>query len=194
MVITSRMALELRWVRPNRSYAESGKMIRSILTTATVGVWRLRFPQRTTGQKALKQLEASGQIRRVGVGIASRPFRYFLADKQALQAQALRTYRESEEAEASQRSAASDLTRSRHNNGWAASSPEDLPSPRHRVRFLLRAARHEHAGREDGVTVLGAVAELERHQACNQPLREELNDSRFEVVHRSCNLYAAAGF
>jgi hypothetical protein len=25
-------------------------------------------------------------------------------------------------------------------------------------------------------------------------LRQELNDSRFEVVHRACNLYAAAGF
>ena len=26
------------------------------------------------------------------------------------------------------------------------------------------------------------------------PLGEELNDSRFEVVHRTCNLYAAGGF
>ena len=26
------------------------------------------------------------------------------------------------------------------------------------------------------------------------PLREELNGSRFEVVHRACNLYAAGGF
>lgn len=26
------------------------------------------------------------------------------------------------------------------------------------------------------------------------PLGEELNDSRFEVVHRACNLYAPGGF
>ena len=26
------------------------------------------------------------------------------------------------------------------------------------------------------------------------PLRQELNRSRFEVVHRACNLYATAGF
>jgi hypothetical protein len=26
------------------------------------------------------------------------------------------------------------------------------------------------------------------------PLREKLNDSGFEVVHRACNLYAAIGF
>ena len=26
------------------------------------------------------------------------------------------------------------------------------------------------------------------------PLRKELNDSRFEVVHRACNLYTAGGF
>ena len=32
-----------------------------------------------------------------------------------------------------------------------------------------------------------------RHFFCI-PLREELNDSRFEVVHRACNFYTAAGF
>jgi hypothetical protein len=30
--------------------------------------------------------------------------------------------------------------------------------------------------------------------ACIAPLREKLDDSRFEVVHRACNFYAACGF
>jgi hypothetical protein len=41
---------------------------------------------------------------------------------------------------------------------------------------------------------INVLLEAENHQQFTVPLREELNDSRFEVVHRAYNLYATAGF